>query len=605
MIRVLSSDVANRIAAGEVVERPASVVKELLENALDAHARQLDLELEEGGVRLVRLRDDGDGMGPDDLFLCVQAHATSKIANVEDIFRVASFGFRGEALPSIASVSELSIVSRQAGEDTGYRIVVREGEVEGPSPAGTPQGTAVEVRQLFANVPARRRFLKQERTELQQCMETVTRLLLPDPDTGIRVHHNGRRVLEVGPDAGLRERIGTFFGRNLAKALLEVEAVDGSLGMVAFVGPPDLVRTHTRHQYIFLNGRFVRDRSLGVAIKEAYRNLIMPKDHPVVFLFLRMDPAEVDVNVHPQKIEVRFRDKDTVFRLVRGAIRARVLEGSEDRPLRIPTARSTPGEAPPPLTRQSLLQELEAEMFSGTDSDGGALPKTHLPLRVAESGPSVPPTPVAGPNLCKQGDASVVRPDPGRSTSRWMQVHRSYIVVETEDGLRIIDQHALHERRLFEELLSRFSSAESEDQHLLVPAVVDLGAPDQARLLDQAEVLLPLGIRVEPFGGTSVCVRSLPLPLSGADPEALIHDILDLLRGEGQGLDREHLTRELAAGLACRAAVKFNHALADEEIQALIRWSDAHPDSRNCPHGRPVGIALSLRDLENQFQRKK
>ncbi|MAG59057.1 MAG: DNA mismatch repair protein MutL, partial [Planctomycetes bacterium] len=325
LIKVLSEAVANRIAAGEVVERPASVVKELIENALDAGARRLEIDLEEGGVRLVRVQDDGLGMGSDDLERCILSHATSKIGDVGDLFRIASFGFRGEALPSIASVSETMILSRRPEDDIGARLLCKGGETEGPIPAGGPVGTTVEVRHLFFNVPARRKFMKRERTELSHCLETVTRLLLPEPDVAVRVNHNRKKVLEIGPDADLRGRVRTFFGKKIAAALLHVRGGGGDLRLEALVGPPSLVRTTSRQQYLFLNGRFIKDRSLVFAAKDAYRGLIMPKDHPVLFLLIDIDPAAVDVNVHPTKTEVRFRDKDRVFALVRAAIRTELL----------------------------------------------------------------------------------------------------------------------------------------------------------------------------------------------------------------------------------------------------------------------------------------
>lgn len=613
LIRVLPEEIANRIAAGEVVERPASIVKELVENALDAGARRLDLELEEGGVRLVRVRDDGHGMGPEDLALCVQSHATSKISSVDDLFQVASFGFRGEALPSIGSVSEMTITSRRKGEDVGSQVLCRGGDFEGPTPAGGPVGTTVEVRNLFFNVPARRKFLKAERTELSHALEAVTRLLLPEPDVEIRVAHNGKRVLEVGANTDLRGRIGALFGRRLAEPLLECEGVDGDLRLEALIGPPSLVRGNSRHQYLFLNGRFIKDRSLGFAIKESFRGLIMPKDHPVAFVFIEMDPALVDVNVHPTKTEVRFRDKDRVFGLVRRSLRGRLMAEEGDRPLKMQGAASAGAGTRPAGTpsRAEMLADFERELFSDAPAgDVAAPPSSMEPARtVSFTTDTTPDAGVRGDaNPCKGHGAArpvpMAEADAGAS-GRFIQVHRSYIIVESAEGLRIVDQHALHERRLFEDLLRRFESAEGEDQRLLVPEVVDLGAADQALLLDKIDDVRALGIDVQPFGGTSICVQAVPLALSRMSPEDLVHDLVATLREEGARLDRRELCYEVAAGLACRAAVKFNDPLPEDEIAALLKWSAENPDSRNCPHGRPVAVSISLRDLENQFQRKK
>jgi len=625
LIQVLPEEIANRIAAGEVVERPASIVKELLENALDAGAHRLDLELEGGGVRLVRVRDDGHGMSPEDLALCIQSHATSKISNVDDLFRVASFGFRGEALPSIASVSETTITSRRAEEDVGCRVICRGGDVEGPTPAGAPVGTTVEVRNLFFNVPARRKFLKAERTELSHALEQVTRLLLPEPEVEIRVAHNGKRVLEVGADTDLRGRIGALFGRRLAEPLLECEAVDGDLRLGALIGPPSLVRGNSRHQYLFVNGRFIKDRSVGFAIKDAFRGLIMPKEHPVAFVFIEMDPAQVDVNVHPTKTEVRFRDKDRVFGLVRRSLRGRLMAEEGDRPLKMrgeETSAGTPtrpaGTSSRPAgtpSRAEMLADFERELFADaasvpTEGSAPGSAPTVAPARHVSWSADAPADPGvrADTNPCKGHGAA--RPVPmaetdAGSSGRFIQVHRSYIIVESPEGLRIVDQHALHERRLFEDLLRRFDAAEGEDQRLLVPEVVDLGAADQAMLLDKLEEVRALGIDIQPFGGTSVCVQAVPVALSKMSPEDLVHDLVATLREENSKLDRRELCYEVAAGLACRAAVKFNDPLPEEEIGALLKWSSENPDSRNCPHGRPVAVSISLRDLENQFQRKK
>jgi len=611
LIKVLPVEVANRIAAGEVVERPASVVKELLENALDAGARNLNLDLEEGGVRLVRLSDDGVGMSRDDLALCTLSHATSKIGSVDDLFRVASFGFRGEALPSIASVSETTVLSRQKNDEIGARLVCRGGEFEEPVPAGGPVGTTVEVRNLFFNVPARRKFLKRTRTELSHCLEAVTRLLLPEPGVSIRITHDGRRVLEVGPDENLRDRVRTFFGKKLAEPLLETEGREGDLALEALIGPPSEVRTTSRHQYLYLNGRFVRDRSLSFAVRDAYRGLVMPKDQPVFFLHLSMDPSGVDVNVHPTKTEVRFRDKDRVFSLVRSTVRRCIIDVAGDRPLRFKeqqTGAGSAGSSAPasPPTRQQLLSDLEKELDAPAAVPAALPPMADFSSQVAEM--AADRGLVGAGNPCRGHGA--VRPVPETEldagvSGRFVQVHRSYIVLESPEGLRIVDQHALHERRIYEDLLRRFDSSDGEDQRLLVPEVVDLGAADQALLLSKVEDLRPLGLEIEPFGGTSVCVHAVPMVLSRISPADLVQDLIEVLREDAARLRAEDLVKETVAGLACRAAVKFNDPLSSDEIEDLLRWSRENPEARNCPHGRPVAVSVTLRELENQFQRKK
>lgn len=606
-IHVLDPGVANRIAAGEVVERPASVVKELIENALDASAQWLELDLKGGGVELIRLRDDGDGMTEDDLTLCVLSHATSKIREVDDLFRIASFGFRGEALPSIASVSDIAIASRHRGSEIGRRISGRGGVMGPVEPAGGPVGTTVEVRNLFHNVPARRKFLKQERTELANCMEAVTRLLLPDQDAAIRVTHNGKLVLEVPEDADFRGRVATLFGKDLGRSLLEAGLADGSLRVEGLCGRPSDVRANGRLQYFFLNGRFIKDRSLAFALADAYRGLIMPKDYPVAFLKISMDPAEVDVNVHPTKTEVRFRDKDRVFSLVRRAVMDALGASSDLASLRLRAPSGSPAPAPAmgsarsaPASRAELLQHLERELFQEEAAGGSA----------EFSGRSLQPPPPP-PDACSVRErprAAATHPavaQPSPSSGRFLQIHRSYILVETAEGLAIVDQHALHERKLFEDLVARFERAEGEDQPLLIPEVIDLGARDSSLILDHGKQLAEIGIVVEPFGGSSICVRSVPFLLSRMGPRELIEEVLAVLRGEGRRLDRTEFLREAAAGFACKAAVKFRDSLAEEEIRALLEWSERNPGARNCPHGRPVAIQVTLSELENQFQRKK
>ena len=616
VIRLLSTEVANRIKAGEVVERPASVVKELIENALDAGATRLALDLEEGGTRLLRLRDDGEGMSPGDLARCILPHATSKIASVEDLFRVASFGFRGEALPSIASVCELSVTSRRADDEVASKIRCSDGELVGPAPSSSPVGTTVEVRNLFHQVPVRRKFLKSARAEYSRCLEMVTRLLLPETDVAIEVTHNGRKGLSLDGAASAIERVGALFGETLAGSLLELERVEEGLRLRALIAPPELVKATGRMQYVYLNGRYIKDRGLGAALREAYRGLIMPKDHPVAFLFLEMDPGLVDVNVHPTKTEVRFRSRDAVFGLVHRAVRERLAESRIDRPARF----AAPQGATPVGTqedRRDLLATIEAELFPqgvpaapqsqrGAASDPG--PKgdeSGFTVRDQEVPGTGPRTGAEESHRLASGGAHPTPRSRRSHDGAYMQVHRSYLVLETDDGLRIIDQHALHERKLYEELLDRFRRAEAEDQHLLIPEVVELGRADQELLLEYRNELLELGIRVEAFGGTSICVRSLPATLGNLPPQDAIEEVLEVLRKRGTLPLREELLSEIVAHLACRAAIKFNDRLPASEIQQLLKWHAKHPEMRNCPHGRTVSIGLTLRELEDQFQRKK
>jgi DNA mismatch repair protein MutL len=569
MIRVLPPEIANRIAAGEVIERPSSVVKELVENALDAGARRVRVEVEDGGRKLIRVSDDGGGMGAEDLARSVLAHATSKIASVDDLHRVATFGFRGEALASIASVSRTIVTTRQAGAALGSRIVCDGGPPDPVEPAGAPFGTTVEVQNLFFNVPARRNFLKQNRFELAQIVEVLTRLALPDPDWSLELVSDGKTVLVAGSGGGEKERVADLFGSDLAERLVPVGGVRGTARLSGFIGPVDLVRPSAKYQHLFVNGRPIKDRKLSFAVAEAYRGLIMPRDYPVVFLYLSVDPAMVDVNVHPAKVEVRFRDPDTLFGLVLRTIRAR-LEGG-GRPAYAAAAAQAPWPEPP----QAVGEPAPAEL--------------------AFDPPPGPP----------EWDAAVVdRPAPIVSVPRFLQVHRSYVVTEAADGIRIFDQHALHERKLFDELLLRFAESEGEDQLLLIPFVADVSAVERELVLGKSDELARLGLAIEAFGPKSVVLRSVPLVLRNASPEQVFYAVLEILREAGR-LGQRDVIEDVVAHLACRAAVKFNDALPEAEVRALLAYEADHPEARNCPHGRNTSLLLSLRELENRFQRKK
>ncbi len=594
MIRVLPPEIANRIAAGEVIERPASVVKELVENSLDAGARRIRVEIEDGGGKLIRVTDDGVGMAADDLGRCILPHATSKISDVSDLFRVTTLGFRGEALPSIGSVARLTITSRPKSAPIGARIVVDGGRAQAVEPAGAPLGTCVEVANLFFNVPARKQFLKQDRAEVAQVIEVLTRLALPDPAWTLELVNNGRRSVSATEVTDRRERIASFFGEDVAARLLGCEAHRGDAHLVGFISPVDLVRPTARQQYLFLNGRAIRDRKLSYAITEAYRGLIMPKDHPIAFLFLTVDPGEVDVNVHPAKAEVRFRDADKLFGLVTGALR-RALDGAAgSHGVRLRESAAATDAGAPMVAREGATQ-----MSSAWSSETPLVrPFASLPRRAPADAAPVEALPVRTPQLFHG-----IAPEPAPS-GRFLQVHRSYVVVEVGDGIRIFDQHALHERKLFDELLERFRASDGEDQLLLVPHVVDVSAADRERILPWAADLARLGLRIEAFGTSAIALRSVPAALRRVDPARAIEAALEVLTS-GATVDRDALLHDVIATVACKAAVKFSDALPDAEVRALIAYEREHPEARNCPHGRNTSLLLSLKDLETQFQRKK
>ncbi len=545
-IHVLTPEVVNQIAAGEVVERPASVVKELVENALDAGATEVRVDVEEGGRKLVRVADNGGGMAAEDLPLAFAAHATSKLSAAADLLRVATFGFRGEALASIGAVARARIVSR-TGEAEGAEIVVEDGRSSGVRPAAAPAGTSVEVRNLFGGVPARRKFLRSIEVETEHVVEAVARFAISHPDVRFDLLVDGERRHAL-PPSDRRSRIGVFFGEELAGALKEVRGE----GFEALAAPPQYSRLTTRGIHFYLNRRFIRDRVLLRAVGEAYREMVPHGRSPVAFLFLALPPGEVDVNVHPTKIEVRFRSAWALHDRVAEAIRRELLGGDLD--VRVSPERPEAGGHAHAIV----------DFFRGEQ-------------------PSI----AAAPPLVASG-------------RRVFQLHNRYLVEEVEDGIRILDQHALHERVMLEELRKEYRSARVASQRLLLAAVVTLPRERRALLEEHRELLESFGMEFDDFGREAVAVRAVPALLGDADPVALLEDFLDV--AAGSGADGSLFERALEF-LACRAAVKFGRKLADEEIARLLADAEGLDFSSACAHGRPTAVKLTHADLERFFQR--
>jgi len=563
-IRVLGSDVVNQIAAGEVIERPASVVKELVENALDAGATQVRVDIEEGGRKLVRVSDDGCGIEPEDLPLAFAPHATSKLGSAEDLFRVASFGFRGEALASIGAVSRTRILSRLRGAVEGAEIVLENGQLGETRPSASPEGTSVEVRNLFQNVPVRRKFLRSVEVEFDHIFEMVQRFAIGHPEVRFDLLHDGEQRLAL-PPSDVRDRIRKFFGDDLGAALLEVRAEAEPFSFQAYLAPPSFARTSIRSQFVFLNGRFIRDRVLSHAIQEAYRETVPHGRYAVIFLFLEVPPGEVDVNVHPTKLEVRFRQVWKVHDLLAAHVRRRLLEGDLAPSVRVERYAERAAESSP-------VHEI-VEFFSGP-----------APVETATA-----------PALLTTG-------------RRYFQVHDRYIVEEAEDGIRLIDQHALHERYLLDRYRREYDSADVARQRLLLPASVEVSETDRALLEDHRSVLESLGIEFDDFGPRTVAVRAVPAIVGDEDPAELLRDVIERLREHGESERREGrpipLLDEALEFLACRAAVKFGRRLSLEEVERLLSDAAGLDYSATCAHGRPTAVMLTLEDLERLFRRK-
>ncbi|MBM4032923.1 MAG: DNA mismatch repair endonuclease MutL [Planctomycetes bacterium] len=591
IIHELPELVANKIAAGEVIERPASVVKELVENSIDAGATRVEIQLEEGGKKLVRATDDGAGMDAADAVMCFRRHATSKLKTSRDLFFITTLGFRGEALPSIGAVARVRMATRQPGAPSGTEVEVIGGKMGEPKAAGAPQGTTVEVRNLFFNTPARQKFLRSPRTELGHVMDMVTRIALPHESIHFVVSNDGKTLLNAPPApgaglAGRRARIAAFVGAELAGALLPVTGGDGPLAVEGLIAPPDLARSSTAMQFIFLNRRYVRDKALSSAIRQAYEGLLARGRFPALFLFLQMDPREADFNVHPTKIEVRFRQGRRVFAAVLGALRSALAKADLAPALR-------PSEPVP----------------TSWDDARRSSPLTHHASRITPLSFSEPPEHLEDARtqprtLPAQADpfaAAGARPS-------FFQIHDTYIVEETPEGFRVTDQHALHERVLYEELLSRAAGAGVESQRLLMPEVVPLNPAEAALAAAAVEPLRALGLEAEEFGANALAVHAIPRLARDADAAGLVHGLLAELadRGDAEGPPGiEGQRQRLARALACKAAVKAGDRLRESEIEALLaRRAALGTKAETCPHGRPTSLVFSLPDMERQFKRK-
>ena len=604
-IRVLSEQLVNQIAAGEVIERPASVVKELLENAVDAQASRVVLDIEGAGKKLIRASDNGGGIPADEAALALTGHATSKIATSDDLEGIATMGFRGEALASIASVADVRLVSRTPGALEATEVTTSGGKAQPARPTSGPEGTTVEVRNLFRYIPARRKFLKTDATEMGHITEQVTRIALAYPAVHLTVTHNGRSVYELPPSDSVRGRIGAFFGPELATSLIDVASEEPAGHLWGLIGPPHLARATTGMQYLFINGRFVRDRGLLHALREAYRGLLEGYRQPVAFLFLTVPPDRVDVNVHPTKIEVRLRDAHLLYGQVLATVREQLL-GPGLTPSLVPPAAPQP--ASPSAERDERVRQAVADFLRSPP----AQPRLPLADRAPASPSAAPGQPDWAGRLAAVPEtpaaplpdaAHAAPPHQAAPPARAIQLHNTYLVAETDDGILIVDQHALHERVLFEDILRRLDAGPLESQRLLMPVTVALGDRDMAAVGEHREALARLGIDVAALGPRDVGIHAFPTLLERADPEGILRDFLAWVRAVESPPTSRQVLEELAHVAACRAAVKAGEPLKAEEIEALLAHREAAQMAATCPHGRPSALILRRRDLDKQFGR--
>jgi DNA mismatch repair protein MutL len=676
-IRQLPPSLVNKIAAGEVIERPSSVVKELLENSIDAGATSIELTIEGGGMDLIRISDNGCGISADQIPLALASHATSKLATAEDLFDVHTLGFRGEALASIAEISHLILRTRTAETDVGAEIQVRGGVRDEVTPAGCPVGTTIEVRNLFFNTPVRKKFLRSPQTEAGHITEAFTRIALAFPQVQMRLLTGSRITFDLQPTDSWKQRIRAFFGDEIADSLIEIESEQDQVRLNGYVVDPAVSRSNNRMQYLFLNGRHIRDRSLQHALGEAFRGLLMTGRFPVCFLNLQISPDLVDVNVHPTKMEVRFLEGGKMYSQLLQTLRHKFL--TTDLTAR---ARHVPGPMPASMRElQSTSQINAGELLSRDDSrwqghtermtqvaPAGQLDlKTDIPafrpfpqssalgnlsqLAMKPNSPAsqsstsgglsnLPPFPPiklgqaqVGPLLVDdaistgmppgaeawQGDIPAAEPDQAAQITRTeaahaesagpsrshlgIQVHNRYLVTQDELGMVVVDQHALHERILYEQLRERTANNRLESQRLLMPEPIDLAPAEAAAAIEFREVLAMIGIEVEAFGGDTILMTSYPALLAKMRPAEVLRQVLEPLMAGGKEPSTRELLDELLHMIACKAAIKAGDRLSPEEITALLEQRYLFQDTHHCPHGRPTALFFSREQLDKMFKR--
>jgi len=590
-IIVLDRNMVNMIAAGEVIERPASVVKELMENSIDAGATRITVAVEDGGRKLIAVTDDGCGMDAEDLANAFEPHATSKIRTSSDLRNISTLGFRGEALPSIASVAQIRAVSRTKDSTAGNCLEIDCGSKGGVAPCSTDYGTTIQVRDLFYKLPVRRKFLKTANTEMGHISEHFSRVAMAKSDLDLTLTHNSRELYRLPAGQGLRQRIAHLFSSEIAENLIETESTEKGLHVFALMGRPDIARTNKNFQYVFVNGRFIRDKFISHAVREAYRGTLQPDRFPVIFLFVRMPCEDVDVNVHPTKIEVRFCNSNLVHSQILACLRERLLATNLETPARL---------APPAA----------ASAQSSSDSAAG-LRREKITEAMAEFLKKHRPGPTAHKFEAAAGRDQRPRPpavqppqyDSTAAPGKFIQIHHAFIVAQTDDGFVIIDQHALHERILYESLCRRIAEGKLESQRLLIPESFELTDAQTAAIETNSDLIERLGIELSPFGPRTMAIQAFPIILSKAAPLDFVRDMLDLLSEKGPALDAETLLEELLSMAACRAAVKAGQKLSDAEIEQLLAERQTFDSAGHCPHGRPTTIKLSLKELEKQFRR--
>jgi DNA mismatch repair protein MutL len=642
-IRVLSDQVANQIAAGEVVERPASVVKELLENSLDAGATRIRVEIEAGGRKLIRIVDNGSGMSRDDALLAFERHATSKLRSSDDLLSIATLGFRGEALPSIASVARVQLETRAVEDEVGTAIEIAGGNILRVDDAGLPPGTTIAVRDLFFNTPARRKFLRAEQTELGHVAALVTHYALAHPGKHFELHSATQALLVAPAVANAGERLFQIFGRDTFESLIPIAAeidftragipepppwkrpedyeppAPGFLRLTGFVSKPELQKLNRNSIYVFANGRLIRDRLILHAFTEAYRNIIPPTSYPVTLLFIEMPPQEIDVNVHPAKTEVRFRQGSFVHDFIRDSVRAALMQARPAASF-LTALHTGPTASASLMVDVSPLPGIDDPLYEPTANPPGLVPESEALIDPGDTAsfdlqhPIVPPSPgrlgFEGSGIPVGYDETISNTDEQQPTLNALaslkplgQLRDSFILAVNEEGLWIVDQHVAHERVLFEKILRERQVESVQRQRLLMPVLIDLLPAQMVSFAAIAEELERNGFEAEPFGPRTLAVKATPVGLEGRELERMLEEVLGNTEKSAQVENAETRGTRIAASIACHAAIKVNMPLEPAKIDWLLAElaKTEHPTS--CPHGRPIALRYSLKDIQRAFQR--
>jgi len=611
-IVVLDQNMVNMIAAGEVIERPASVVKELMENSIDAGAAKITVSIEDGGRKLISVADNGCGMDGEDLARAFEPHTTSKIKTFKDLHGISTLGFRGEALASIASVAQVKGTSRAKSEAGANCIEIDCGKKSSISPASADYGTTIQVRDIFYKLPARRKFLRTANTEMGHIAEQFTRIALSNDSLDLTLIHNGRELYRLPNTDNLHRRIANLFpipSSGISENLIEAESNEKGLQILALMGKPSISRTNKKFQYVFLNGRFIRDKFISHAIKEAYRGLLEPNRFPVVFLFIRMPYEDYDVNVHPTKIEVRFYNANLVHSQILGCLREKLL-GTDLQTQAIlprPTSSFRDQGGGAPGHRSQAIADAMADFFKKhrpvqTQEQFSYKSKQHL-VALRPSTRQIPESGTGPATASASAETSQPAPEIRSEQRKFLQIHDSFIVVQTDDGFAIIDQHALHERIIYERLSSRIRKSKLESQKLLIPESFEVTPSGADALKTNAELLEKLGIELVPFGPKTMAIQAFPTLLAKADPLDFVQDLTDLLDRKDTNLDGERLLDEVLNMAACKAAIKAGQRLTMSEIEQLLADKEKTESASRCPHGRPTTIKFSIAELEKQFKR--